>query len=850
MQAFTRAHLKRGGAACAAAAVLIGGTFTAGAASAAPTPAPAPTQSTVATAAATEAPATAPEVATTSGASLPGGLAEAIQRDLGMSLDEFNAKGALAAKASAIATDVAKADPSAVVSIAGDTVRVQTSATARAKAAAGSTKVTVTTVNTSTLSGKASGVDALFADYVSTFGAENLLSVTLNASGEYTIRTAEAQKGLPVAAARSFAASLQPSIADFEAKYANVTVEGASGPAKPSFTEGDPFDVVNGQGYAAINAPAQKAQLCSTGWNGFNKAGQSAIVSAGHCTMDGLLNDVYLTNPLFDKGATGDAASQPRPLTKLGLMGFSQFGGPGNSSAILNPANGNPTGNIGTDVSVVDSITANFTQAAKVAKWTGGASWTAPEQVSTDPTNIVVTGVASPVLNAPVCKSGRTTGWTCGQVDEIGAYAVAGTNYPSEQNPNGDLTDIRAVRGFASITDAMMNDHGDSGGPIISGNTAVGITSAGGKLGNGKFLAIGADLKTALAATDGYTVKIFLQAPQVTTSAPVLRKGKVTGTVAGAPAGTLVVVTIDGVPEDAIVGADGTWSVTAPNKFGTFPVTAHAKNGFSTSATSESSIQVIKETLAAPAITSPADGSSVGAPVTTITGTGTPGATIELSGDVTGSAVVGANGKWSFTLTQGLDDVGFYDVAAQQTLTDWNDSPSTTSSFTISPAAPSVTSPRNGQTFAFNQGPRVISGTNLAQAQVQVSVNGHSYTAVVDGTTWTVTLPNKLTSGNYSITALQQWGDFRSVTTTSALTVLAEPTPPATQKPTAAPTTAAATTAPATQKATTAPSMAPVNTDDLANTGASSSLMILGGAGVLLLLGGAAFLLIRRRNAR
>ncbi|POH61043.1 S1 family peptidase [Arthrobacter glacialis] len=836
MQAFTRGHLKRGGAACAAAAVLIGGTFTAGAASAAP--APTPTPSPVVTTPATDA-------APAAGAALPGGLAEALERDLGMSLAEFNAQGALATQASAIQAQVSKVDPTAVVTLTGDTIAVQTSAAGVAKAAAGNSKVTVTAATTSIVSRNATNVDALFADYVSTFGAENLLSVALNASGEFMIRTGEPENGLPVATP-AFTKTLEPSIADFAAKYANVVVEDASGPAKPTFEEGDPFDVVNGQGYAAFDAAKTKGGLCSTGWNGFTKGGEPAIVSAGHCTMDGFLTDAYLTNPIFDKAATGDPAVRPRLLAPLGTMGFSQFGGPGNSTTTTDPDGWHAGSNIGTDVSVIDGLPENFTQAPKVAKWTGAATWAVPEQVSTDSTNINVTAVASPVLGAPVCKSGRTTGWTCGSVDEIGAYAVAGINYPSEQNPNGDPLDIRAVRGFASFTSTIMNDHGDSGGPIISGTTAVGITSGGGQMNDGTFVAIAADLKTALAATDGYTVKIFLEAPKVTTTSPVFRKGTVTGTVAGAPAGTTVSVTFgDEDPLNAAVESDGTWSIAAPNKFGTFAVTAQAKNGFSTSAPGESSIQVIKETLAAPAITSPVDGSSVGAPVTAITGTGKAGATVELSGDVTGTAVVGEDSKWSFTLPQGLDDVSVYRVNAKQTLIDWNDSSATTSSFTVAPAAPVITSPRNGQEFVFNQGPQVISGTNLEQASVQVTVNGKSYTAVVEGTTWSVALANKLTSGSYSITAEQQWGDFRSLTAASTVTVLAEPAPPATPESTAPPTTPGATTSP-----TTAPIVAPLAADDLANTGASSSLLILGGAGVLLLLGGAAFLLIRRRNAR
>ncbi|WP_449374403.1 LPXTG cell wall anchor domain-containing protein [Arthrobacter psychrolactophilus] len=367
--------------------------------------------------------------------------------------------------------------------------------------------------------------------------------------------------------------------------------------------------------------------------------------------------------------------------------------------------------------------------------------------------------------------------------------------------------------------------------PVLAGGNAVGITSAG----NDEGWSFTADLKTALAATDGYTVRIFLGAPKITVTAPVYRGGPVTGTTTGAPAGSTVSVTINGVTTEAAIGSDGAWSVGAPNKLGTFSVTAVVKNGFSTSAAGTASLEVVKETLAAPAVTSPANDSVGATPVTTIAGSGKPGATIVLAGDVTAKTVVDASGNWSYTIPESFSSIGGYTVNAKQTLAGWNDSATITSNFTIAPVAPAIVTPTNGQKFAFNEGPTVISGTNLADATVQLTVNGKKYTAVVDGTSWSVTLDAALATGPYTVTAVQLVGDDESLISTSTFEVQAEPQLKPTKNPAAAPTTA--------------PAKVPSNKGDLAKTGASGSTLMLGGAGGLLLLGGAAFLLIRRRSA-
>lgn len=676
-------------------------------------------------------------------------------------------------------------------------------------------------------------VDAVFKDYAATFGVAKLQSVMVNGEGRIVIRTGDPVSNGAARFARSFTAPAQPSVNDFAAKYGNVVVESASGPAS-----GFASDLTNGQGIVALNDDLTAGGTCSIGWNGFNKTGQPAVITAGHCTGDDLLTQVLLSDPEQDPATTADPKSG-RLLGPLGTFGFSQFGGPGNTpTSPLADWDGqdNTLSNIGTDVAVVDNIDAGLNQLPKVTDWT-----TPAEPKASGP---VVTGVSNAVVGAEVCKSGRTSGWDCGTVSGIGVFLVRGTTYPTTKDacdakpaPTG-CDDVRAVRGFGSPD--LISIPGDSGGAIVSGTLAVGMVSAGVE----DEITYGVSLTDALGHTDGYSVKIFLAAPKVTTTAPVYREGTIAGTVAGAPAGSKVVVTLDGVTSEVAVGNDGKWSIKAPRKFGTFSLTAHTKNGFSISETTTASVEVIKETLPAPAITSPANNAKLGS-VTGLSGTGKPGATINLTGDIAGSVKVNADGTWRFGLEPGLD-LGPYTVTAQQSLTDWNDSAAVTVTFTVAPQGPAITTPANAQKFAFDQGPTVISGTNQAGATVRLTLNGTAHEAdVVDGT-WSVTLPNKLTTGTYTITAVQNLDGLDSLVSTSSFSVLAapkpEPTvPPVTQKPTQAPGQVPPSSTPA-----SAPTPTPGN-GALAATGATTGAYAAGGA--LLLLAGAGTMVVLRRRS-
>jgi len=79
-------------------------------------------------------------------------------------------------------------------------------------------------------------------------------------------------------------------------------------------------------------------------------------------------------------------------------------------------------------------------------------------------TTLTVTGTADPVIGAPVCKSGQTSTFTCGVIvaDRVDAHLFSSEGAPM------------LVHGFASNACTLA---GDSGGAIVTGTLAVGISS-------------------------------------------------------------------------------------------------------------------------------------------------------------------------------------------------------------------------------------------------------------------------------------------------------------------------------------------------------------------------------------
>ena len=92
------------------------------------------------------------------------------------------------------------------------------------------------------------------------------------------------------------------------------------------------------------------------------------------------------------------------------------------------------------------------------------SSWTPTNKVLMyNGSNVSVTGSQVAAVGATLCKSGRTTGWTCGQVVSFDNSVNYG---------NGDI-----VYGLTEH-DACV-EQGDSGGANVSGSQAQGLSSGG-----------------------------------------------------------------------------------------------------------------------------------------------------------------------------------------------------------------------------------------------------------------------------------------------------------------------------------------------------------------------------------
>ncbi|EMQ98265.1 Ig-like domain-containing protein [Paeniglutamicibacter gangotriensis] len=966
----SRALLKRSGIAAAATALVIGSSFAAPAiATTTASPAPAGTE--------TSAAPTTGASKDDSKADLPAGLEDAVKRDLGISIEEFYKNGELSSVVESLSTELKQAKLDADFVIADSKIKVEVAApalkavtkkldaltkdtkveleivaaeaatstekvkaedssAAPAKDASGEAKASASpkskdlqkaktpnteaeVVDTTKTKANPTNVDALLDAYVESVDPEavsQLQAVMKDSSGSFIIRTggvakteSKTRKSSPSAGATDLRFGGKMSPTEFVDQFTKVSLEVAEGPAKKA----DANDVLGGMGYGAQTSPTNYA-VCSIGFSGFNAAGDDAAISAGHCSQDGDLTDVKILEHSVPGKFTG-------PGQDLGTFGFSQFGGPNNSSVTgLDTAKTeDDLGNVGTDISVIDKINKDLDLKALVSDW---------KAADIRDSSVKVTGVAPAVEGTKICKSGRTTGWTCGTVDEVGIFLVGGYN---------GADDGRAVRGFGMPNPGYSKaNEGDSGGSVISGGTAVGVTSAIAPDDGGR--AYFTDIKDGLKHTDGYSIAVFLNAPAVVTPAEgsdIAVGQTLNGTVSGAPSGSTVKIKSAGQKNISAKVANGKFSFKAPADFGKYDFTLQTVNGFNESTITKGSFNIV---IGAPAITTPKTGATLNAPVSTISGTGVAGAVVTLTGDASGTATVAADGKWSVKLDTALS-YGEYSVSATQakdgqtskaakssfkiqlaapaittpangktftgvqseiagtgvagatvklsgavtetvkvgadgkwsvildealsygshSITAVQTSGETTSTsvktaFKVIPAAPSIDSPEDGQEFAFDKAPKTISGFGINGATVKVTIGDTELTATVADGAWTVMAPKDLETGDHKVTAVQVIDEVSSAPVSIDFTIAAEPKPEPTEKPTASPKPSQAPSdSPEPSKAPVEPQGNNNNDDDddapLANTGPNAALPFIATGGVLLVAGGA-FLLFRRKNIK
>ncbi|KRE79492.1 S1 family peptidase [Arthrobacter sp. Soil763] len=550
------------------------------------------------------------------------GLADAIRRDLGMTLEQFNAAGAQAKRAADAVPGLRELPGYVGIRLKdGKTVVEGAGADLQARIAelnqAGPDEFTlqaptpVSAVADGGTAGLVAGsADQLFEAYVRDVGPEGLQAVAF-VDGHFIIRTGGINSpedstadsaGNAAATAQQLPGKVSP--ADFVARYANVALEKGA----PIRTEDDYF---GGQGFVIDNMA-----ICSAGFGGFDAAGLPLVLTAGHCAEDGraVRADV---EPGTAAPAGGATTARPTVPDLLGTFGFSQFGGPGNSP--ITGSEDSP-GNVGTDIAVIKGLRTGLTMQPSATRWDSPA---APGR-----TSVKIIGTAAPYQGQSVCRSGRTEGWSCGEVAETGIYVAAGSPTPGTACTDAggvplEPCTLRAFKGFLSYN--VQSSGGDSGGPWISGNYAVGTHSAGEPARAARNFAIATTLQDALRSIPGgVELQVFLNKPSLAAkgaAAAAAPGNLVRGHVAAAPASAVAagskvrLVRDKGEPVEVPVDADGNWSFAAPARAGAFRYSAETVNGHSRSGALDFTLRVEAGAGAAAAeLPAPAARPAAGAP--------------------------------------------------------------------------------------------------------------------------------------------------------------------------------------------------------------------------------------------
>lgn len=198
-------------------------------------------------------------------------------------------------------------------------------------------------------------------------------------------------------------------------------VAGEQGPVQAGEIAGEARGALaGGDGYASV--AGRSSLRCSLGFNGTDRNGNTVNITAGHC------------NPDIPSAGSGNAAgvyemNGDRLGAQLGVFQKSVLGEQDYSIIRVNDQS-------------KDRFANNGVRAPGAAP-------------------IPVDGVATPVVGAPVCKSGARTGFSCGVVNAVDQTVQVG--------------DRELTQSFSANICALP---GDSGGPIVTGRLALGISSA------------------------------------------------------------------------------------------------------------------------------------------------------------------------------------------------------------------------------------------------------------------------------------------------------------------------------------------------------------------------------------
>ncbi|WP_147445693.1 Ig-like domain-containing protein [Corallococcus aberystwythensis] len=282
-------------------------------------------------------------------------------------------------------------------------------------------------------------------------------------------------------------------------------------------------------------------------------------------------------------------------------------------------------------------------------------------------------------------------------------------------------------------------------------------------LGSNTVTAVSTDAAGNQSTPDSSTFTVDLTVPTVAISTPAdgtsVNTGTVTvtGTTTNA---TSVTLTFDGTSLGSIpVDGSGNWSYTLPGTLneGEYTVTAVSVNGAGTTSATATSTFTVDLTAPTVAISTPADGSTVGTDRVTVTGTSTGATSVTLTynGNNYGPTPVDGSGNWSYQLPLSLPE-GSITVTATATDAAGNQSPPDDTTFTVDLTTPEVdiTAPADGATVVSNT--VTVTGTSVGATSVTVTFEGTASSPIpVDASgNWSYTLPGPLADATYTVTAV------------------------------------------------------------------------------------------------
>jgi putative cell wall-binding protein len=326
-------------------------------------------------------------------------------------------------------------------------------------------------------------------------------------------------------------------------------------------------DLVGGQGYFSVLSE-EYISLCSVAFNGTNTANNlKQFLTAGHCRESGQWDNGRMYELVQSRPGVRDAAG---PV----------LGQPSDSTFHLGD---------GVDSGLVTTNTNAFTPVPRVGTW-GSTANNAPV---TSGAQVAIRDYAQAVVNQPICRSGRTSGWQCGTVEEV--------DYDLSVGPAPIVQVNTIISDFCALP-------GDSGGSVLSGSYAIGLLSAGtyedscdeqGRLSAAFPLVAGDDKSSVATANPTWEISVAVSNPVITfpaAGAVVPEGATMTGTVPSSTTRYSVRVVVDGSTTlTAPVASDGTWSVplTGVSKgLHSYSVTALYGTGISKSAATTGSFAV------------------------------------------------------------------------------------------------------------------------------------------------------------------------------------------------------------------------------------------------------------------